>query len=291
MKVFSVVTIACIAAALPSAAQMRINGSQVVEGTTNYAEDAGNSDAYAVSIPINSYQAGAQYCFKAATANTGAASLNIANLGAKTIKKAAGGITTDLADSDIRAGQRVCVMFDGTNMQMLSQLGNASGTPGGSDGQLQYNHSGAFGGLPLVTAIASPGVDTNIPSEKAVRGAISSAVSGLAGMFTFRKGEDDASVNLPATISESSIFVNELQVPIHVTSVYCICDAGAPVVRLSKGGVSITSGDITCSTAGVAGASMAAAAALASREKLDLAVISGGGSAKRITITGKVSVD
>ncbi len=111
--------------------QVHINGSQIIDGTVNTCIDAGTSGAYACNLTpaISGYVAGAQYCFKANTANTGAASLNLNSLGAKTIKKVQGGITTDLAASDIWAGQLVCVIYDGTNMQMTSQLGNA---PSGS---------------------------------------------------------------------------------------------------------------------------------------------------------------
>src|SRR5262249_40611816 len=64
----------------------------------------------------------------------------------KTIVKLQGGITTTLADNDIRAGQYVMVTYDGTNMQMLSASGNvASATPAGSNTQVQYNNSGALG--------------------------------------------------------------------------------------------------------------------------------------------------
>jgi hypothetical protein len=62
------------------------------------------------------------------TANTGAATINFNSLGAKTIVKVAGGITTTLADNDIRSGQWVEVVYDGTNMQMQSLLGHAYGT-------------------------------------------------------------------------------------------------------------------------------------------------------------------
>jgi hypothetical protein len=97
-----------------------------------FAEDAGASDAYAITLnpAIASYVTGVHYMFKAATANTGAATININGLGAKTIKKAAGGITTDLATDDIRAGQWVLLVYDGTNMQMLSLLGNSPSASG-----------------------------------------------------------------------------------------------------------------------------------------------------------------
>jgi len=99
-----------------------------------FAEDAGASDAYAITLApaITAYVTGARYRFKAATANTGAATININALGAKTIKKAAGGITTDLATNDIRAGQWVDLVYDGTNMQMQSLLGNAGSGGSGS---------------------------------------------------------------------------------------------------------------------------------------------------------------
>ena len=92
-----------------------------------FAADAGANDTYAITLvpAITAYVTGAKYRFKANTANTGAATLNINALGAKTIKKVAGGITTDLDTNDIRAGQWVEVTYDGTNMQMLSESGNA----------------------------------------------------------------------------------------------------------------------------------------------------------------------
>ena len=99
-----------------------------------FAEDAGANDTYTATLSpaITAYVTGAHYRFKANTANTGAATINLNALGAKTIVKAAGGITTALADNDIRAGQWVDLVYDGTNMQMQSTLGNAAA--GGGSG-------------------------------------------------------------------------------------------------------------------------------------------------------------
>lgn len=98
-----------------------------VTGKLNACIDAGSNDTYACSPTpaLGSYITGQVVYFKAATANTGAATVNFNALGAKTIKKVAGGITTDLATNDIRAGQWVAVVYDGTNMQMLSASGLA----------------------------------------------------------------------------------------------------------------------------------------------------------------------
>ena len=99
-----------------------------------YCADAGSNDTYACSLSpaISSYGSGVTYRFKANTSNTGAASINFNSLGAKTIVKVAGGVTTTLADNDIRAGQLVELVYDGTNMQMASQLGNSASGGGNS---------------------------------------------------------------------------------------------------------------------------------------------------------------
>lgn len=93
-----------------------------------FAADAGANDTYTATLSPapSAYVTGNHYRFKANTANTGAATINFNALGAKTIVKAAGGITTALADNDIRAGQWVDLVYDGTNMQMQSATGNAN---------------------------------------------------------------------------------------------------------------------------------------------------------------------
>lgn len=85
-----------------------------------YGIDAGVNDTYAITLataPI-AYVAGQVYSFKANTANTGAATLNVNGLGAITIKK---GSTTDLSDNDILAGMYVFVLYDGTNFQVVGR--------------------------------------------------------------------------------------------------------------------------------------------------------------------------
>lgn len=109
-----------------------IPGNRTLVGTLNYCADVGASDAYACQIvpALPVYLAGACYTFKANTANTGPATLALNGLSALALKKAVGGVTTDLADNDIRAGQLVQVCYDGTNLQMQSVLGNVAGGAG-----------------------------------------------------------------------------------------------------------------------------------------------------------------
>lgn len=107
---------------------VNLSGGATVGAGVNYCADAGANDTYACSISPapTAYSTGTVYTFKANTANTGAASINFNSLGAVTIVKTAGGVTTTLADNDIRAGSIVEVAYDGTNMQLLSAAANAA---------------------------------------------------------------------------------------------------------------------------------------------------------------------
>ena len=88
----------------------------------------GSANAYVVTYaPVPSaYVTGQHYPFISNFQNTGAATANINSLGAKSIKKQGG---TALISGDIVSGAVVDTVYDGTNLQMLSQLGNSnSGT-------------------------------------------------------------------------------------------------------------------------------------------------------------------
>lgn len=94
-----------------------------------YAADAGANDTYAVTLTPapTAYTAGMVVNFKANTVNTGAATLNVNGLGAKTIVKS---LNLTLHNGDIKAGQIVSVIYDNTNFQLLSPVTEAysSGT-------------------------------------------------------------------------------------------------------------------------------------------------------------------
>ncbi len=89
------------------------------DGAIDYAIDIGAANAYAISLTpaLGNYIAGMPIWFKAANANTGAATLNINALGAKAIKKHG---TINLAAGDIRAGAILGVMYDGENLQLIT---------------------------------------------------------------------------------------------------------------------------------------------------------------------------
>jgi hypothetical protein len=97
--------------------QISQNGSEV------YAADSVGTDAYAITLSPapTAYVTGQVFRFKAGTANTGAATLNVNSLGAKTIVK---NFNATLANNDILANQIVEVVYDGTNLQLLSPISN-----------------------------------------------------------------------------------------------------------------------------------------------------------------------
>lgn len=104
----------------PLVAQPGVNAVSVQNAAWTFAADAQASDAYAITLvpAVTAYAIGQQFVFTANTVNTGAASLNVNGLGAKTIKK---NHDQDLENGDIEAGSVVLVTYDGTNFQMLNQ--------------------------------------------------------------------------------------------------------------------------------------------------------------------------
>lgn len=99
-----------------------VNAGQLVGNSFSGANDTGTADAYAIapSIAISSYAAYQGFQFKALNTNTGASTLAVSALAAKTIKHLDG---TDLLAGDIVAGAIIDVMYDGTNFQLLSSIG------------------------------------------------------------------------------------------------------------------------------------------------------------------------
>jgi len=90
----------------------------------DFAADDQTSDTYAITLAPapTAYFTGMVVKFKANTLNTGACTLNVNSLGAKTLKK---NYNSDLVTGDILAGQIVTVIYDGTNFQVLS-IGSVS---------------------------------------------------------------------------------------------------------------------------------------------------------------------
>jgi hypothetical protein len=101
-----------------------------------YAEDTSSNDDYAITLSpaITAYKDGMVVAFKAKTANTGAASLNVNSVGAKSIFKRK---DIPLEDGDIIAGQIVEARYNSTTegFEVTTPLSNQLGLKTGTKGQ------------------------------------------------------------------------------------------------------------------------------------------------------------
>lgn len=98
-----------------------------------YGTDSGSANNYAVTLSPapGSYFAGMAIAFKAANANTGASTLSVNSMTAKSINKLGG---TALASGDIAAGQIVFAIYDGSSFQLANTLGSVLGVAAGGTG-------------------------------------------------------------------------------------------------------------------------------------------------------------
>lgn len=91
---------------------------QVQSGTVSLIGSISGTDTITGSLSpsLTAYATGQMFWFVAANANTGATTININSLGAKSITKNG---TTALAASDIKSGQTVVIVYDGTQFQLV----------------------------------------------------------------------------------------------------------------------------------------------------------------------------
>lgn len=179
--------------------------------TAQYCADAGATDAYACSLPVApTVAAGLCVNVKANTVNTGAASLNLNSTGAVTIVKVAGGVTTTLADNDIRAGQVITVCHDGTNFELQSTLGNAAA--GGS-------------GITVGSTTIASGTSTRVPYNNAGVYAESANLTNSGSTVTV--GTGIGGTNRGANIDNGTSTGASLCTRDNGSDTWCFLDGGA----------------------------------------------------------------
>jgi hypothetical protein len=90
-----------------------------ISSAERYAASTGSANAYVLTLSpaLAAHITGKEISFKANFTNTGAATINISGLGAKTIKKLG---SLDLEANDIVSGQIVTIAYDGTYYQVKS---------------------------------------------------------------------------------------------------------------------------------------------------------------------------
>ena len=143
--------------------------SQVQSTVTKLIGSVSGTDTITGSLTpsLAAYAAGQMFYFVAAGDNTGAVTLNVNSLGAKSITKVG---TTALVAGDIKSGQTVAVIYDGTRFQMVnpadasvvsgpsSATDNAVARFDGTTGKLIQNSTGVTitdGNVLTTTANAS----------------------------------------------------------------------------------------------------------------------------------------
>ena len=104
------------------------NVGSLSAGVTNYMTVTGaNTLLGTYTQPLSAYVAGLTLSFVAAATNSGAATLNINNLGVKDLTKDG---ATALAAADIKSGDVTLVVYDGTRFQLINPMLALPGTSG-----------------------------------------------------------------------------------------------------------------------------------------------------------------
>jgi hypothetical protein len=109
-----------------------------------YFADTGGDDAYVVDtgLDLSALTAGMVFAVKATTANTGAATLAVDDVTAKTIVKH-GAVALD--SGDIAAGMIFVVQYDGTNFQLINPKVTNDTIPTYVDIPIPFTVGGSFG--------------------------------------------------------------------------------------------------------------------------------------------------
>ncbi len=92
----------------------------MAETAMGFSADTGSTNAYVLTLPgLSAYYTGMMVWFKPVNGNTGACTINVNTLGAKSLVRP-GGVA--LTSGDITAGALICAVYDGTNFQLISLL-------------------------------------------------------------------------------------------------------------------------------------------------------------------------
>lgn len=129
-----------------------------------------NTITASASPSITSYVSGAMFSFMPAASNTGAATININGLGAKSIRDALGNV---IAAGDLVVGKMTDIRYDGTNFRIVSNSTLVSTAMG----RLVLSHELANG---VDGGTATSGSEQTYPWDKVCQNTIAGASVSLA---------------------------------------------------------------------------------------------------------------
>ena len=170
----------------------------------NYAvTSGGSSNAYTLTYAVApaAYYTPMRFTFKTSFAVTGAATVNVNTLGAKTIKKLVSGTKTDLASGDIASGDYIDLVYDGTDMVWVNK--GVASAPSGALTSSGYTMSTA-------RLIGRTTASTGAPEEISVGAGLS-----LSG------GSLSASGGTAVTVVREQAFTGNGTYTPHANMLYC----------------------------------------------------------------------
>jgi hypothetical protein len=136
-------------------------------GTAQFLTGVSGSDTITATVTSSSfiaYVAGQAFNFVAAAANTTTSvTLNLNGLGAKSVTKTG---STALAVGDIKIGQLVSVVYDGTRFQLVGAISLSSPPPIGD----VTPNTGAFSTLSATSTVSGAGFTNYLASPPAIGG-------------------------------------------------------------------------------------------------------------------------
>jgi hypothetical protein len=176
------------------------------------------------------------------------------------------------------------------------------GTPGPSYKlDVQGGQINASGGLCIAGNCKTTGPIGSITAVIAGTGLTGGASSGDASLalsssartrgITYLAGCDICGV-LQDTADQSTIYMDVIGA-MTINSVTCFSDAGTPTINLQRAGSgNILSSNLSCSTSGATSTSFVSGQdALNLNDRLDFVMVSAGGTAKRVTVVIKATVN
>lgn len=190
--------------------------------THDYAASSTGNDSYAITLTpaVTAYTTGDVYRFKADVANTGACTLNVNAVGAKSLKMNS---NLDPVDGYIKAGALVECMYDGTNLQIMSVSGKPSVSQTGEEiyaADAGANDTYAITLTPAPTAYVT-GMTLRFKANTGNTGTATLNVNGLGaktivkGVSTTLDTGDIAASQISTVIYDGTNFV--LQSPTAIT--------------------------------------------------------------------------
>jgi hypothetical protein len=194
-----------------SAATDSANLSQVQSTVTKLLTSVSGADTItAVGAPVvAAYAAGQMFYFVATGDNTGAVTLNIDSLGAKAVTRDG---SVALAAGDIKSGEVVVVVYDGTRFQVVSQLNSAGNA---TFANVSITSALNVGGVATFSAgtAAAPSITTTGDTNTGIFFPAADTIAFTEGGVEAMRINSSANVGIGATTpSNTAGFSRQLQI-------------------------------------------------------------------------------